>query len=258
MGPHAASEFYGVERFLSGESTLLPVDLEEVGGASFVAGKSLLHLQCHFGLDTLSWARLGARATGVDFARSAVALARDLASRSGLSGSARFVEAELYESPSVVSGRFDVVYVNVGALCWLPDIRGWARVCAGFLERGGVLYVRDVHPLLWALDDEEPSGRHVLRYPYFETVAPLRWDDGGDYASDATLTHAESYEWNHSLGEIASAVLEAGLQIELLREHDWTVYRALPWLEESEPGVWRMPGDRLSAPLQFSLRARKG
>ena len=257
---HAQSEFYGVDRFLAGESTLLPLDVEEVGD---VRGKSLLHLQCHLGLDTLSWARLGADAVGVDFAPAAVETAREIAQRAGLT--AEFVEAELYASPEVLRdrlGTFDLVYVNLGALCWLPDVAGWARVCAGFLTEGGTLYLRDVHPVTFSLDDEAPGNELRLRYPYFETEQPMHWSGDGDYVdSTATFEHQETYEWNHSLGEIATSVIEAGLQIEFLHEQDWIVYPALPWLVETEPGVWRLPQrggepDR-RLPLMFSLRATR-
>ena len=257
---HAASEFYGVDRFLAGESTLLPLDLDEVGD---VAGKSLLHLQCHFGLDTLSWARLGAEVVGVDFAPSAVDTAREIAAQAGLN--AEFVESELYASPEVMRdrlGTFDLVYVNIGALCWLPDIAGWAKVCAGFLTDGGQLYLRDVHPITFSVDDDAPVGELPLRYPYFETEQPLHWSGDGDYADPAaSFEHQESYEWNHGLGQIVTAVLEAGLQLDFLHEQDWTVYPALPWLVETERGVWRLPDvegkpDR-RLPLMFSLRATK-
>lgn len=257
---HAASEFYGVEGFLAGESKLLQLDLDEVGD---VTGKTLLHLQCHFGLDTLSWARLGADVVGVDFAPSAVSKAREIAEQAGLA--AEFVESELYDSPRVLAdrlGAFDLVYVNLGALCWLPDVAGWARVCASFLKDGGTLYVRDVHPVTGTLDDEAALGELRLTHPYFETIKPLHWVGGEDYADDtASLEHQDSYEWNHSLGEIVTAVIDAGLQVEFLHEQDWTVYRALPWLVESERGIWRLPQlesapDR-RLPLMFSLRATK-
>jgi len=258
---HATSEFYGVDRFLAGESTLLQLDLDEVGD---VSGRSLLHLQCHFGLDTLSWARLGADVVGLDFAPSAIATARDLAQRASLS--AEFVESELYAAPQALAARlqtFDIVYVNLGALCWLPDVVGWARVCAGFLNNGGTLYVRDVHPVAWSLDDERAPGELSLAYPYFQQDAPLRWSGDSDYADpSAAFHHQETFEWNHSLGEIVTAVIEAGCSIDFLHEHEWTVYQALPWMIESERGVWRLPfrdgkpDQRL--PLTFSLRATKG
>ena len=169
----------------------------------------------------------------------------------------------MYASPTVMAdriGTFDLVYVNLGALCWLPDIAGWARVCAGFLKDGGTLYLRDVHPTTFSLDDEAETGELRLRYPYFETTEPLHWSGDGDYAdSTATFEHQASYEWNHGLGEIVTAIIDAGLEIDFLHEQDWTVYPALPWLIETEPGVWRLPQRDGSAdqrlPLMFSLRA---
>ena len=257
---HARSEFYGVDRFLAGESKLLPLDIEEVGD---VTGKTLLHLQCHFGLDTLSWARMGADVVGVDFAPSAIATARELAIQAGLK--AEFVKSELYASPDALAdrlGTFDIVYVNLGALCWLPDIAGWARVCASFLREGGRLYVRDVHPVTQTLDDESAAGELRVIYPYFEASRPQHWTGGEDYADDsASLEHQDSFEWNHGIGEIVTAVIDAGMQVEFLHEQDWTVYRALPWLIETERGIWHLPvsdgePDR-RLPLMFSLDATK-
>ena len=247
---HAASDFYGVDRFLAGESTLLDLDRDSLGP---VAGMSLLHLQCHFGLDTLSWAREGASVTGLDFSPEAIAKARELAVETGIK--ARFVEADVYDAPSLIADRFDIVYVNVGALTWLPDVPAWARVCAEMLRPGGRLYVHDVHPMLFTLDDER-ADELVVRYPYFEQAVPLRFDDGVDYASHgASFEHTTTYQWSHSLGEIVTALINAGLTLEYLREHDWTVYQPLPGMVETSAGIWRLPD--ASVPLAFSLRARK-
>lgn len=251
---HAASDFYGVDRFLAGESTLLDLDREEVGD---VAGKSLLHLQCHFGMDTLSWAREGATVTGLDFSPEAVATARDLAERAGLD--ATFVESNVYDAQAVIDGRFDIVYVNLGALCWLPDVREWARVASSFVNPGGFLYLRDAHPAAMALDLDVPDQSLVMRYPYFETASPLRWDDVSDYAdADAELENPVFYEWNHGLGEVVNAVIATGLHLEFLNEQQWSVYRATPWMQETEPGIYRLPApDRQNIPLMFSLRAKR-
>ena len=247
---HAASDFYGVDRFLAGESKLLDLDRQSLGD---VDGKSLLHLQCHFGLDTLSWAREGAVVTGLDFSPAAVTKARQLAAQTGID--ARFVEADVYDAPTVISDRFDIVYVNVGALTWLSDVPAWARVCAEMLRPGGLLYVHDVHPMLFTLDDER-SDQLVVRYPYFERSEPLRFEDDHDYAErTATFQHRERYEWPHSLSEIVSAVLAAGLTLDQLREHDWAVWPALPGMIEDPPGIWRIPANPL--PLTFSLLAHK-
>ena len=249
---HAASEFYGVDRFLAGESTLLDLDRESVGP---VAGKTLLHLQCHFGMDTLSWAREGASVVGVDFSSAAIAQARELAERAGLADRARFVESELYDAPNALDEQFDIVYVNIGALNWLPDIPAWARVAAGFLRPGGLFYIHEIHPFVQTLDEEQADAL-VVRYPYFNRGAPLRFDNPDDYASqDASFEHNETYEWSHSLGEVATSLIEAGLTIESLREHDWTVYQPLQGMTESPRNIWRVPGDLI--PLAYSIRARK-
>ena len=250
---HVASDFYRVNDFLGGESTLQQIDIDEIGD---LEGKSLLHLQCHFGLDTLSFARLGAEVTGVDFSEPAIVAARDLSTRAGVPGT--FVVSELYDSPVAVDGPFDVVYVNVGALCWLPEIKGWADVVAGFLKPGGVFYMREIHPIVWTLDDEVEDQRLVIRFPYFEREAPLRWDGQTDYAEPAArLSNTVSYEWNHGLGEIISALITAGLTIEFVHELDWTVSPPLPFMVETEPGVYRLPEDRERLPLQYTLRARR-
>lgn len=248
---HAASEFYGVDRFLAGESTLLDLDRESVGS---VAGKTLLHLQCHFGMDTLSWAREGASVVGLDFSSAAIAKARELAEQAGLADRARFVESELYDAPNALDEQFDIVYVNIGALSWLPDISGWARVAAGFLRPGGLFYIHEIHPFVQTLDQEQ-ADHLIVRYPYFNR-GPLRIDDPGDYASqDAAFEHSETYEWNHSVGDVVTSLIEAGLTIEALREHDWTVYQPLHGMTEQPRGVWRVSGDLI--PLAFSIRARK-
>ena len=228
-----------------------------------VRGLSLLHLQCHFGLDTLSWARLGARVTGVDFSPPAIEMARGLARQSGTD--ARFV-SELYDSPAVLDEQFDVVYTGIGALNWLPDIAGWVRVVAGFLRPGGRLYLVEGHPMLWALEDGRDDGRLVVSATYFETAEPNRWADGVDYADpSATLQNSVTYEWNHGLGEIVTALIEAGMAIAWLHEHQTVYWKALPHMTAASGSadwdardVWGLPGEqRESLPLMYSILARR-
>jgi SAM-dependent methyltransferase len=249
------SEFYRVEQFKQGASKLRPYEVEEVGP---VAGKSLLHLQCHFGLDTLSWAREGAVVTGTDFSPRALELARSLAGELGIP--ARFVESDLYELPSNLEGEFDVVYTSRGVIGWLPDVERWGNVAAGFVKPGGFFYVTEVHPFLQVFEDEGDVdfARPQLRYPYWSHEEPLEFDVQGSYADrTAEIESKKEYGWNHSLGEIVSVLAEAGLRIEFLHE-----FRSLDWpspgLEEHEDGTFRLPGDldgRL--PLFFSLKASK-
>jgi SAM-dependent methyltransferase len=252
---NARSDFYAVERFKAGEVRLRDWEIAEVGE---VAGKDLLHLQCHFGLDTLSWARLGARVTGADFSDAGVRQARALAAELGID--ARFVCAEVTELPRHLDGAFDVVYTTFGVLGWLPDLGRWAQVAAHFVRPGGILYVAEAHPVLWVWDDGEDvrPGQLRLKYPYWQQPEPLAVPVRGSYADpSAQVDEPTEYSWQHSLGEIVTAVANAGLRIEFLHEFPFVVW-PLPFLEGRSDRTWRLPGEldgRL--PLLFSLRARK-
>lgn len=226
---------YPIGAFKAGQSTLHPIEVAEVG---VVAGKTLLHLQCHFGLDTLSWARLGARVTGVDFSETAIDTARSLATELGIE--ARFVHSDVYALPEVLNERFDIVFTSYGVLPWLPDIHRWAQVATQFVRPGGFLYVIDGHPLMHLIDD---SGEQLRPNAGYFDREPERVEQHGSYVGE------------HTLGDIVSAVIDAGLQPEFL--HEWPVseYRAFDSMERGDDGYWRLPGDRW--PLLFSLRARR-
>ena len=252
---HATGDFYDLASFKAGGIRLRPYEIELVGD---VAGKSLLHLQCHFGIDTLSWARLGARVTGADFSPAAVELARTLAGELGFVD-ARFVLSNLYGLPDALDGQFDVVYTSRGVLGWLPDIGGWARVVAHFLAPGGTFFITEAHPVQQALEDEGVApGELRLRYPYWEHAEPITFAVQGSYADrDADVGDQTEHGWGHGLGEIVTALIEVGLRIETLVEHpflDWKV----DYLVEDEEGLWRLPPDASGElPLMFSLRATK-
>ncbi len=246
---HETSSFYDLEAFKAGGSRLRDYEVDEVGD---VTGKSLLHLQCHFGIDTLSWARLGARVTGADFSDRAIELARSLAAELRLD--ATFVRSDLYDLPSVLDGQFDVVYTSRGVLGWLPDLGRWAGVVAHFLRPGGVFYMTEIHPVAQAFA-EEPKLR--LGYPYFPRPEPLAIPVHGSYADPTAQVHQPvEYGWAHSMGEIVTAVAAAGLRIEFLHELpfvDWPV----PFLVRQDDGTWRLPPDAGGElPLFFSLRAQ--
>jgi len=249
---HAGSAFYDVAGWLSERRGPRPEELRAVGD---VAGRSLVHLQCHFGMDTLQWARAGATVTGVDFSASAIAEATSLAERAGLADSARFVCSDVYDARAALGGaRFDVAYVSLGSLCWLPDVARWADVVAGLLAPSGVLYLHDVHPLSQVFDDEEGE---TVAYSYFEEPEgyaddfPYTYTDG-----EARLDNTRTYWWNHSLGEIVGALLDRGLAVERLEEHDWTVFRQFPWLVEAPGGRFEIPAGRPRLPLAFTVIAR--
>ena len=197
---HAEGEFYDVAGFREGGLRLRPYEVAALGD---VTGKTLLHLQCHFGLDTLSWARLGAKVTGVDFSHASIVLARELAADIGIPD-ARFVESNVYQLPVRLGDEFDIVYTSRGVLGWLPDIRGWARVVARFVKPGGRFYISEVHPVLQVFENEGVSPRELrLQYPYWEHGNPLIFDVHGSYADpDADLgTEHKEHGWDHGLGE---------------------------------------------------------
>jgi SAM-dependent methyltransferase len=252
---HERSEFYDLEGFKRGGIRLRPYEIEEIGP---VEGKDLLHLQCHFGIDSLSWARLGARVTGADFSEAALTLARSTAADIGITD-ARFVRADLYDLPDVLEGDFDIVYTSRGVLGWLPDIRRWAEVVAHFVRPGGIFYITEIHPVSQAFEDEnvEP-GELRLIYPYWEHREPLAFPVEGSYADpSAEVTTPTLYGWDHGLGEIVTALIDAGLQIESLREYPFVEWK-LSFLVENDAGQWVLPDSvKGDLPLFFSILARK-
>ena len=246
---HVSGEFYDVEGFKSGEERLRPFELAEVGD---VSGKDLLHLQCHFGIDTLSWARHGARVTGLDFSAPAVEAARNLAAE--MSIDATFIESDVYEALHALDNEtFDIVYTGLGAINWLPDIHHWAGIVFALVRPGGFLYLSEFHPFSEVFGDDDLS---VVR-DYF-SKEPIIWDGPGTYADlDAETVHNRAYEWNHTLSEVVSSVIEAGLTIEFLHEHDYTLYQRWPFLQKRGFGAYHLPAGTPNLPLMYSLRARK-
>ena len=251
---HERSEFYDLDGFRKGGIRLRDYEIEEIGP---VDGKSLLHMQCHFGIDSLSWARLGARVTGADFSPRAVALASSLAAELRLD--ARFVESDVYSLPERLTGRFDIVYTSRGVLGWLPDIRRWAEVVAQFMGPGGLFYITEVHPVVMAFENEGVApGELRLAYPYWEHREPIVNKVQGSYADrSADVGDHEEHGWDHGLGEIVTALADNGLRIESLREYDFLDWPA-DFLVESPDGRFRLPPDVAGEmPLFFSILARK-
>ncbi|WP_067803308.1 class I SAM-dependent methyltransferase [Actinomadura formosensis] len=247
---HLASDFYDVAGFKAGGQTLREFEPAEVGD---VTGRRLVHLQCHFGLDTLSWARRGAHVTGLDFSEKAVEAARTVADETGLQ--ARFVVADVYDAPMVLGETYDIVYTGLGALCWLPDIDRWAETVTSLLRPGGFVYLAEFHPFADTLDDEE--GRSVT-YDYF-AEGPQIWDepDAGSYADpQAPVQHTRSIEFVHGLGEVVTALTTAGLRLDFLHEHDHTLWQRFSVLERHGP-AYRLPEGRPRIPLMYTLRATR-
>ena len=245
---HLASEFYDLDGFRSGASSLRPFEVAEVGD---VAGKRLVHLQCHVGLDTLSWARNGALVTGLDFSEPAIEAARSLAADLGIDAS--FVAADVYDAVAALGGqRFDVVYTGVGALVWLPDIPRWAQVVTALLEPGGFLYLLEGHPFAQVLDDAEGA---VVVGDYFDG-RPQVADEPYTYTDGPALEHTRSIWFQHQLGEIVTALASAGLRIDFLHERDFDLFQRFDSLER-HGAEYRFPAGRPAVPMMFSLRATR-
>jgi SAM-dependent methyltransferase len=257
---HVQSAFYDVEGFKAGKNRLRAVELAEL---TDVAGKSLLHLQCHFGLDTLSWARLGAQVTGADLSDESITFARALAAEVGIP--ATFVCADLYSLPDVLDGQFDIVFTSYGVLGYLRDLTAWGRLIAHFLKPGGTFYIVEFHPFRGIFDmDVIDSGSdefHELRvaYPYFYVAEPERVESTSSYAAAEGSLRTVLYVWGHSMGEIITALSAAGLRIEFLHEFPIDPAPHLPEMEQDESGWWRFknPLYREAVPLLFSIKATK-
>lgn len=256
---HVASVDYGLDKFAADHehlSRVVTFDLPRLGD---IAGLRGLHLQCHIGTDTISLARLGASMTGVDFSAPAIQAATELARRTG--DDAVFVESDVYAAADVVGREaFDFVFTGVGALCWLPSVSRWAKVVASVLKPGGRLFIREGHPMLWSMED---TGKYdkllVVDYPYFETEEPLVWDEPSTYVqADVELKNTTTHSWNHGLGEIVTSLLDAGMTITGLVEHDTVPWEALPGLmEQTAENEWRLASRPERLPHSYTLQAVK-
>jgi 2-polyprenyl-3-methyl-5-hydroxy-6-metoxy-1,4-benzoquinol methylase len=247
---HALSDVYDLDGFRAGDDRIRPFEHDELGP---VDGKELLHLQCHLGTDTLSWARHGARVSGLDFSPQAVEIARALALDCGID--AEFWCADVYDAVDAVGGRtFDIVYTGIGALGWLPDLRLWAQEVSELLRPGGVVYVVEIHPIVPGVLDD---GRTLVQDIFEADFVP--WDEtgGGTYAAPgAEMQHTMSWERVHAISDVISAVLDAGLVVELFHEQSYT-NAAWPWTERGDDGFYRLPAGWPRFPLTYSLLARR-
>lgn len=254
---HAASPGYGVDRFVTDPTFLSRVvtfDLPRIGDLHGLRG---VHLQCHIGTDTISLARLGARMTGLDLSPASLEQARRIAAAAG--AAVDFVESDVYGAADVLAaGEFDLVFTGVGALCWLPDIARWARVVNALLRPGGRLFLREGHPMLWAVDDRQ-SDRIVVDFPYFETADPIVWDEPGTYVdTEVEFVHTVTHSWNHGLGEVVTALLDEGMTLTQLIEHDSLPWDGLPGqMVRGEDEEWRLRVRPERLALSYTLQAVK-
>jgi SAM-dependent methyltransferase len=244
---HEASAFYDIESFRQGGSTLTGVEREEVG---HVEGKSLLHLQCHFGLDTLSWARAGASVTGIDFSPVAIKKAEELARE--LRIDARFVCADLETLSDETGQQFDIVYTSFGVLSWVRDLRHWGRLIGRFLRPGGFFYMIEFHPVLGMFDDE---GKNIA-YSYFHERDPIVSEETRTYAGlehEAMLCH----QWTHSLADVINSLISAGLTLEFFHEFPYSLHPCYDFMIEDAPGRYVMRHHPRGIPMLFSIRATR-
>jgi SAM-dependent methyltransferase len=248
---HENSPFYDLAGFKAGKDRLRSIELAELGD---VSGKSLLHLQCHFGMDTLAWARRGAIVTGVDLSEKAITLARSLSQE--LNIPATFHCSDVAQLPDKLSGKFDIVFTSYGVLHWLQDLQQWGKIIAHFLKPNGIFYIIEDHPTFRLFTTAEKT-RIELANPYFFSETPEQVEMTGSYANDNKGEAVSFYIWNHGLSEVLNALIAAGLTIEFLHEFPYAARAKFPFMEKGADGWWRLPAQYVQIPFLFSLQARK-
>lgn len=245
---HAQSDFYDLTSFLRGRNSLTTIELSELGD---VKGKSILHLQCHFGQDSLSLARMGARVTGIDFSEEGIKTARELNGKMKLD--ATFIQSDVYTLPQKLNKTFDIVYTSFGVIGWLPDLNRWAEVIDAFLKPGGIFYMAEFHPFIWLLDDAKNYDWH---YPYFN-IKPIKEEIKGTYADEkAALTHTH-HSWNHPITDVLSPLLNLGLQLDFFHEFDYSPFKIFNDMHESDSKTYHIPRFGNAFPYVYSILLKK-
>jgi SAM-dependent methyltransferase len=245
---HKNSAFYDLDLFRKTRDALMPIEKKELGDVSH---KSLLHLQCHFGMDTLSWAERGAVVTGVDFSEKAIDLAKVLALELNYPN-ARFIQSDIYDLPNHLEGQFDVVFTSYGTIGWLPDVQKWAEIIAYYLKPDGIFYIADFHPFVWTLSNDFSK----IEYNYFGG-APIVEIEEGTYADRNAPIKNTSISWNHSLSSVVNALISNGLSIEFLNEFPYSPYNCFEKTVVGEDGFYRIEGLENLIPMVYSIKAIK-
>jgi len=244
---HKDSAFYDLARFKSGANVLTTIELNEIG---VVKDKSLLHLQCHFGMDTLSLGRMGANCTGVDLSDDAVNLAKEINEELNLD--AKFICCNVYDLKEHLGEKFDIVFTSYGVVGWLPDLDKWAAIISHFLKDDGIFYMAEFHPVVWMFDEEFTH----IKY-YYDNRELIVTENEGTYTDRNAAIKGKEYSWNHSISEVLNALIKAGLKIEFFNEHMYSPYPCFRNVVETEKGKWHIKGMEGKIPLVYSLRARK-
>ena len=244
---HAASDFYDLENFKKGVSSLNSFELLALGD---IKGKSILHLQCHFGQDTLSLQRMGAKCTGVDISDEAIKLAKNL--NKELQLDAEFVCCNVLDTSKNISEKFDIVFTSYGTISWLPDLKPWANMVSERLKPKGIFYIVDFHPIAWMYDYSVSPPE--LKYGYRQKEA-IYEEYEGTYANSASKMISKEYGWNHGLGEVITALSEAGLYVEYLNEYNTSPYDIFPGLKINDDGLYEIEAGLF--PLIYEIKATK-
>jgi 2-polyprenyl-3-methyl-5-hydroxy-6-metoxy-1,4-benzoquinol methylase len=244
---HKDSAFYDVAGFKAGKNMLTPIELNELGN---VKGKKMLHLQCHFGLDSLCWARMGADVTGVDLSDAAVDEAKKLNDECGLD--AKFICCNVYDLKGYLNGQFDIVFTSYGVIGWLPDLDKWASIISSYLKPGGIFYMAEFHPVVWMFDDEFTH----IQYAY-ENREVIVTDNYGTYTDRNAAIAGKEYGWNHSISEVLNALIKYGLQIKLFNEFMYSPYACFNNTIQGADGNWYIKGMEGKIPMVYSVKAVK-
>lgn len=244
---HAKSKMYNLDAFKNGKSSLMKYEL---GALSDISGKSLLHLQCHFGQDTLSFSRMGAKCTGIDLSDKGIELAKELNKELGLD--AEFICCNVYDVNKHIKKQFDIVFTSYGTIGWLPDLQPWANVIASRLKNGGTFFMADFHPIVWMFDYQKEGNPMLYKYNQKEVIYE---EYSGTYANTSDEMITKEYGWNHGLGAIITALTNEGLQIEYLKEYDESPYNVLPDLQKTKSGMF-VTKEKLY-PLIYTLKVKK-
>lgn len=241
---HFDSSFYGVDEFLKSRNSLNDIELSLLGN---IRGKSLLHLQCHFGQDSISLARLGAKVTAVDFSDQAIQRARELAVKAE-SHETNFVCSDIYTLPDNLKSSFDIVFSSYGTIGWLPDIHRWAQVVSHFLKPGGRFVFAEFHPVVWMFDDDFTK----VAYRYFNS-GPILETENQTYADQIDVPESQYIGWNHGLSEVIQALTDSGLFLQIFREYDYSPYRCFKHMKEVEKGKYVIESMEQKLPLVYAL-----
>ena len=244
---HKASSFYDLPSFLKGKTSLNEIELRELGN---IEGKKILHLQCHFGMDTLSLARTGAKVTGVDLSDTAIDEAKKLNQQLGLD--AKFICCNVYELKDFLNDKFDIVFTSYGVIGWLPDLHKWAEIIAHYLKPGGFFYMAEFHPVVWMLDEEFKGVKY-----YYHNQEVIVLDAQGTYTDRNAEIQSKEYSWNHSTSEVLNSLLSQNLQLNFFNEYSYSPYPCFQNIVQGIDGNWRVKGLEDKIPMVFSLKASK-